>query len=435
MASVYLDKRTGGWIADFRGVHMPARPRRHVRIPAARAWDKVSAQMFADECDHYARIIEGGAHTPADVTHARSLGVITAAHADQLRHLLPSSTVAGERDPFKPWTLVEAAETHPATRREKATRPADYRKHLAQLEAFATWSGITRLTDLTMDHAARWVEYLRGQGRSWDTRRHHLLYIRRAARMAAAVAGLPDVLGEIILDRNDQRAAPLVWSLAELVAVAAELEAGHLVMERRGPLVIALGGFLGLRPTEIIRIRVGHVAGDVLKVGAEQRKNDASSRHLPMPASMLPWLAEACRDPKTGEPRPAEAWLIPGRCGHSLSPHALDAWWQQYVAPRFREPLPPKHLRKTFSTWTSEGGIEARFFEAYMGHRLSDVAAVTGKHYLAAARVPILRPAALAMDAIIAPALAEARSRRDEHLKVRHQPPASRAKAGRRAAC
>lgn len=410
MATAWEDRVKGGWIASFRGANRPGAPRRRLRLPRTRVWDKTSAVAYAAECERYARVLEG-VPTAAEISHAEELGVLTRAQAQAMRtaHCFPS-VVAGERDPFAPWTLVDAAEAHPATRREKATRPGDYRKHIAGLEAFAAWSGSQRLDALTLDQVVRWVDHLRGTGVAWDTRRHRLLYLRRAARMAAAVAGMPDVLGGIALDRNDQRADPQVWPLAELIEAAVRLERGRLVMHHRAPVVIALGAGMGLRPSELLRLRVGHVAGDVLRVGAETRKNAASRRDLPIPASLLPWITAATRDPKTGDTRPPTDWLIPGRCKRALSPHALDAWWQQYVIPELAGELTPKHLRKTFATWSSEAGIEPRHVEAYLGHRASELAAVTSRHYIAAGRVAALRPAATALDVHLATAIAAARA-------------------------
>jgi integrase len=414
MASAYYDKAKGQWIASLRGPHQRGKLRKLIRIPNSSSWGKPAADSYAEECARYARLVES-APTRGDVDHAEHLGVLTSDQAAALRRgLVLVSPEPGSRDPLAPWTILDAAEAHPSTQHDKARAPAEYRKHRRYLLAFCDWAGIEMLAALTLDHAVRWVAHLRAAGAAWDTRRQNLLYLRRAARMAAAAAGMPDVLGELKLDRREEPPPIEVWTLAELGAACAALAARPPDRDtRRGLAVLALGGCLGLRPTELLRLRVEHLTGDILRVGVDARKNHASRRDLPVPASLMPWLDAIATDPKTRQRRHPREPLLPGRNRRApLTPHAFDAWWALQIAPLLPRPGPPKLLRKSFATWAIESGIEARHVESYLGHTSGLVAAVTARHYLAAARVVQLRPVAAQMDTLIRAALPTKRLRR-----------------------
>lgn len=407
MASAFFDQVHNQWIASFRGPHQTGSERRRIRVPSSGTWTKRTADAYAGECDRYARLIES-MPTRADVDHAEHLHVITAEQAATLRRdlALPTATASG-RDPLAPWTILDAAEAHPSTQHDKQRAPGEYRKHRRYLLRFCDWAGIELLGHLTLDHAVRWVAHLRTEGRAWDTRRQHLLYLRRAARMASAAAGLPDVLGEMQLDRREEPPPIEVWTLSELGTAMATLAARPPDRDtRRGLAVLALGGCLGLRPTEILRLRVEHLSGDILRVGVDARKNNASRRDLPIPPTLIPWLDAITSDPKTKQRRPPTEPLLPGRNNRRpLTPHAFDAWWALQIAPLLPRAGSPKLLRKTFATWAIEAGIEARHVESYLGHTSGLVAAVTSRHYLAAARVVQLRPVAAQMDELLRQAI------------------------------
>jgi integrase len=400
MASAYFDKIHAQWIVSYRGPHQVLKQRTRRRVRGSGDWSKAQADAYAAECDRYSRLVEG-LPTRGDLDHAEHIGVIAPAQAETLRTgLLLPPPGPGERDPFKPWTILEAAEVHPSTQHDRTRAPTEYRKHRRYLQRFIIWSGLERLDQLSLEAVTRWVSHMRAQGWAWDTRRQHLLYLRRACRMAASVAGLPDILGELTLDRREQSSHVEAWTLDQVLTVARQLAARDPdAITRRGLAVLALGAGLGLRPTEMIRLRVEHLAGDVLRVGVVSRKNAASRRDLPIPARLLPWIETMTRDPETGEGRPAGAALLPGRNhGKPLTAHALDAWWAKEIAPKFDSPGPLKNLRKTFATAAIELGVDPHLVESYLGHVSGLVAAVTSRHYLAAARVAQLRPLAARLD-------------------------------------
>lgn len=419
MASAYPDPMKGGFIADFRGPHAPGKKRKHIRIPRQRCETQAEADAYAAECERYARILEG-LPTAADIEHAVALKVIKPDQADAMRQGRPVAP-GGADDESRPWTLERAAEAHPATRHEKTQNPADYRKHLKQLAAFTSWTGSQLLASVTLEQVLGWVDQLRADGMSWDTRRHYLLYLRRATQMGASQARLPDVIGGLVLDRKGQDPQVIEsWTLDQIVSAALILQRSKLWMNVRAPGVIALGGCLGLRPSEIARLTVGDLVGDVIRVGVQKRKNRQSRRDLPIPAAVLPWIQRLALHPKTGAQRPPTAPLVMGKRKGHLSHHALNDWWNTTIRPHLPSPhLSIKHLRKTFTDWAIGAEIRTWDVESNLGHRHSEISSVTGDHYLPAARVAQLRPTAQKLSDLIASSI----QRTTEALTAANSPP------------
>ncbi|HUV31982.1 MAG TPA: site-specific integrase [Devosiaceae bacterium] len=396
MASAFHDRK--GFIADFLGLWRVRR--RRVRIPRARAATPEAARAFADECERYCRLLEATA-APAqpDVAHALHLRAVTEDQAATLLGGLPPASALDSRP-----TLEQAHDLHPSTRRALAARSPDYARCVAALERFQRQFGVTYVEDLTLDLVQRWLAYLRGCGYAWDTRRHYLLPVRRACKMAASL-GLPDPLAGILLDRRADPPEIPAWTLPQLCQAATAFGADP---DPRPLAALAMGGFLGLRPSEICRAQVGDVvsdpAGAVLRIGLRERKNAQSRRDLPLPALVTQWLAPSL------DGRSPQAPLVPRPAGSGWIPESLGKWLQPMLTDAIGERHPVKALRKSFATWMVVAGIEERHVEAYLGHLASRVAAVTTRHYLAAARAHELRPVAARMDALIRAELVICRS-------------------------
>ncbi len=244
---------------------------------------------------------------------------------------------------------------------------------------------------MTLAHVMAWVTDLRARGWAWDSRRHALSYVRRAAMMGTR-HGVPDVLGKMRIDTRDRRQVVLAWPLDRLALAIESIE------DKRVRMVLVLGGCLGLRPTEILRAQVGDLEGDVLSVGLREARNDASVRALPVPATALKWLRQALGRRTTG----AMVEPFGPRCGDHYTLSGLH----QLTAAVLKGPprIKPKDLRKTFASWACEV-IPAVDLERFLGHRTVLHAAVTERSYLIAHQVTQLRPAARLMDATLAGAM------------------------------
>ncbi len=431
MSSAFRDKTTpGAWIADFRPFAARGSRRRRVRIPPARCRTETDARAYAAECDRYCRLLETCAPAgPADIRHALRLKAITAEEADRLAGDPTGRLLAHSRP-----TIDQAHDLHPSTHRTLSARSRDYDRCQSAIDRFRRFAGVTYIDQVTVQLVQRYLDHLRAAGLSWDTRRHLLLPIRRACRMAPSL-GHADPLAGLLLDRRDEAPEIPVWTLPELCHAAIAFQAISSPL----PLAtLALGGFLGLRPSEICRALVSDIVpltavpapiGPMspicpillLQVGLRARKNAQSRRDLPIPPIVADWLAPLI----TG--RQPAAPLIPRQCPCSLhsSPftlhpskrrgaslpfdaYALSKWFTPLMTAAIPDAArhPIKALRKSFATWAINSGIDERHVEAYLGHLSSRVAAVTSRHYLAAARARELLPAAMSMDATLRAALA-----------------------------
>jgi integrase len=398
----------GYWTAGFRGLHGELR---RVRVPAAHllghADPKAEAVRWATECELLCARLDSarrsGPIDDADVRLALDRKAITQAQADALR--------GGAAPPLQQvlphtWSILDAALAHPSTQHESKRQPDDYRKHRAWCERFCTWSRIHRIEALTLDQAQAWIAHLTAEGYSWDTRRHALLYLRRAARMAGSV-GLPDVLGGFRLDRRESRPRVLVYDLP----LIARLLNG--ATDPRLRLAIALGAGLGLRPSETTRLRCGDLDSDqVLRIGgaagstATTTKTAASQRDLPVPALIADWW----RALAAGR-RPADQLLTTASRRHVAQPftaHAFAAWMRDGCEAILGAELtlPAKSLRKSFATWTLRAGLKIDHVEAFLGHSHHLAAAVTSRHYLADWLSRELLPTAQQIDTLLREAMA-----------------------------
>lgn len=391
MPSAFFDKHRNGWLADFRGVFQRGNQRTRVRMPDARiitpATAKADTKAFADELHRYCRLLERE-HTDQDVEHARHIGAISDIDAQALMSGQPLTP----RRKLEPLTIKDAALSHPSSQRDSLSVKLRYTVHLDQFAAFA---GIKHQHLVTLDHVLRWIADLRAKGWAWDTRRHALLYLRRACVMGTG-GGIPNVIIGHKLDHQERRQRIVrAWSLPQLAAALVAAED-----EPRIRAAIALGSCLGLRPTEICRVTVDDLEGDVLHVGRRTAKNNASVRALPVPASILPWLKAAAGKRRSGPLIESDV----RRRGRPLTPSGLHQALSDALSAKPRPPIAPKDLRKTFATWSSPI-ISGADLERFLGHASALHAQVTVRHYLAHHLAEQLRPAAQALDAALSQAL------------------------------
>jgi integrase len=350
---------------------------RQQRIPS-RLWRRipddrrqVALDAHVARCDELCRMLEVA---PSDlvISEAQDRGAITEEQAADLRDQGQASTYAPPAKD-RPLTIVEAFEAHHSTRREDMRAGADYRHHRRALDEFIAWSSCRVVSEITVDLVIAYIDTMRARGRAWDTRRHALIPIRRAAKYGVT-RGIPDPLAGTRLDKNDRpRRDDRGVSLPE---IAAALHASDV----RGAAVIALGAGMGLRSAEIRRAEVGDIDGEVLRVGVRERKNRDSRRDLPVPPSLMPYLIDADGG------RASDEALIPthmhGRTGQAMEATSWAHWVQQMTTKAFGRRVQAGALRQSFASWCILHQVPADVYERYLGHRMpSVVCSITRDHY------------------------------------------------------
>lgn len=393
MASVYRDGDQ--WVADFRPVGGILKMRRKVRLKPKHLpeYTEAAALAFAKECDRYCRVLEAAPQRPEDIDHAERIRAITPEQAAELRAGLP---VSAPVDTLRPLTLAEAARLHPSTQRDERTRPREAVLNLRHLDAFAAFAGVREVAAVDIGMALRWVAKLKGEGISWEGRRHRLLYLRRACRMAAT-RGLPDALAGLRIDHREDGDAPEVeaWTLDELARGASALT------DDRARAALGLGGFVGLRPSECFRLVVGDLRGDLLDVGKRKAKNRSSRRTIPLPPTVARWCATIAAG-RAGD-APLFGTLVRGRPG-AFTEMSWAHWLKPLLAAATGRALKPKCLRKSFTSWAG-AVIDGRDLERFSGHASAFLAPVSSAHYQADRAAAELRPAAALLERAIRAAL------------------------------
>lgn len=382
MASAYFIEKDGQWVADFRPLGGRDKQRRRMRLDPAKFKKQEAAAAFAYECERYCRLLESDARDPRDIEHAARIGAITEDQADRLRRDLPAGPAT--RDPG-PLTLKEAAAMHPATQREARREPVRAINYFDYLEEFRIFAKVNSIFDVTVQQVVAWIDHLEGEGYSWHARRHRLMYLRRACRMAQT-QGLPDPISGLKLDRRSvDEPAIQVYTLPELAAFLR-------TDDKRVRLAVALGGFMGLRPSEIFRAQPEDLHKGILTIGKRKAKNRASKRSLPVPSIIVGWWNELAETCEAGTP----IVLSRHHAGaHPFKPSGFSNWMG-----RLETPIMAKRLRKSFATWASRE-IPGRDVERFMGHQSAFLAAVTSNFYTGESFAIELKPSAKKIDAIL----------------------------------
>lgn len=334
-----------------------------------------------------------------------------------------------------PVDLFEAFGCHPATLRERDQNEPDYRRHVAYLTEFTEWvspgghRGCKFLKDLKIEAVLAYVAHLVADGFAWDSRRHRLIALRRAAAMGPQF-GLIDVLNRIKLDRHSGDEDEEVHCLDQqgLARLLLKVEG-----DPRALAAIGVQALMGFRPSEVLRLQVGDIklAEGTLCIGRRKRKNSQSRRELPIPGILLEWLKPLCADQSEGAPLIRSEHR--GFVGQAFNHSAFSHWLSPMLGSVSEKCFSVKSLRKTFATVAiCEWNIEERHVESFLGHMHSAVASVTNRHYLQKARVRELRPVAEKIDKDFRAALMVAREQQQESeekaareaLEIRNYPKA-----------
>lgn len=371
MASAFQDRR--GWIADFLPLGGTGKTRRRVRVPAnyLHGDPKAAATAYASECDRYCRLLEINPYDAHTIDHALQIGAITQEQAAALLGFQPVQLIA-ERGP-DPLTILDAALQHPSTVYESEHSQRDYLRHRRELDEYLQFAAVKYVSEISLINVQGYIRWLKAQGHKRAGIEHRLRLIKRAARIGTTV-GIADPLAGWRLIRSEPAERIDTWSLDELRWLAKSLD------EPRMQAVVYLGGFMGLRSSEIIRLQADDLRGDVLHVGEHGAKNEQSRRSLPVPGIIrerLESLGQHGDDPL----------IRATRFNRHYDPFGLDHWLRPHIA------KPPKMLRKAFSTW-GVSYLPPRHVETFLGHVSGLVSNVTARHYLADVRLEELRPTA-----------------------------------------
>lgn len=410
MASAFRDSH--GWIADFRPLHSPGRKRRRVRIPPDRlpndpASHALAARAIATECERLCRALEVMRPSRSMVDGALDIGAIT---REQAAALIGQEPVPYDQTPRRDEALrlIRAADMHPSTARQMKSAPHEYDREMKLLDRFIAWSGVKHVQDVTLEMVMRYIVRMRDDlGYSWDYRRRHLLFLRRATRMGASV-GIPDPIGGLILDprpRGHARAPTMAFDFERMARAVSDLrDAGEL----RAAAAIALGGLAGLRPSEMARAMPGDYANGLLRVGERLAKNESSRRTIPLPELARKVIEAAVKAHDPGVPILSPLQRIGKPADATLS---LDNLWDWLgpILKRHVGPHSPKALRKTFATAAIRAGAPPHLVDEYLGHKIAMLSDVSARHYLEGARAKELRKVTVKIDAKIRESLQKKR--------------------------
>lgn len=375
MASAFTDK--SGYIADFRGFQQSGKQRRRVRIAkkVLSVNPSINAHAFAQECERYCRYLEVYPDDIDAVLHAYKIGAIT----DTVKECLIGNTQYNVvNPPDGALSIVEACLQHPSVIKDRTNDPHQYLEHRKYLSQFIEWAGIKNLEDVTLAIVQNYVQHLRALGYASETRKHKIRYLRRACK-AGTIFGLPDCIGGWKLDSDDRRKKILFWTLEELLGMVDQYSDNHNILT-----IIYLGGFMGLRPSEIYRSRKTHISSGVLSIGEEVSKNAFSQRDLPLPEIIHQHLI-----------RTETELLVPRPDGRI---HDEITFPRVFKSAGFS--MSPKFLRKSFATWAIEK-LPPRHVETFLGHVCGQVGSMTSKHYLGTLTVKEMAPSAALINLIL----------------------------------
>jgi integrase len=362
MPSVWKDKH--GIIISFKT---------HVGKQRRQRTDKsmAEAKALAQACEVLCQKL-GKRASRADIEAALALNAITEEEAA----ILQGKAVVSH-------DLLSLALSHPSTIREQGNQ-REFKRHMREMKLFIEQTGITDLSRLSLSAVVNYVKEMEEAGASPDGIRHRLLWVRRASWMAGTM-NKPDPLRKFKLVPRKTKRVRDVFTLEEMLTAAERFKA---MKDRRPLAVLILGGFMGLRPSEIFSIRLSDISGGVLSTG---KKNDPSERLLPVPECLSAWIPPLVD-------RAPDAYLICPLTGHGgfrdrpFTDCTFPAWINPLLAAATGKNLSVEFLRKSFSTFCIEARLNPYHFERMMGHKVSGVTRTTRDHYAFMAEAETIRP-------------------------------------------
>lgn len=238
--------------------------------------------------------------------------------------------------------------------------PASQTSHLRACKRFASWLGRSPET-ASPDDVKLFQLHLIESGTSICTRNQTMTGVKflfrvtlRRHDLAAEVFHLKKpVKVPVVLSRNEVR---------RILAMAPCLKA-------RVMLSLAYG--CGLRPSEVVRLKVGDIDGEqnIYRIVQSKGRKD---RNVVLPVDILSllrvWWTERPTVNDRGVSGPDRA-LFTGYCGRHLSARQISRLFKQAVlAAGITKPVTLHTLRHSFATHLLERGVDIRIIQALLGH-------------------------------------------------------------------
>jgi len=150
----------------------------------------------------------------------------------------------------------------------------------------------------------------------------------------------------------------------------ARLLANTTSIKARAMLSLAYG--CGLRPGEVIRLRVGDIDSDRGIIRIVQSKGD-KDRQVKLPATVLELLRRYWPERSTKydvELRSEQRYLFPGRRPYEpLTARQQNRLFHQAAdAAGITKPVTVRSLRHSFATHLLDAGVDVRVIQALLGH-------------------------------------------------------------------
>ena len=245
--------------------------------------------------------------------------------------------------------------------RARKLSPKTQTAHIRSCRRFAAWLGRSPET-ATSDDVRGFQHELAGCDISNSTRNTIMTGIKFLFRVTLR---RHDLVAEIYHLREPQKIPPIMSQdeVERLLANTTSIKA-------RAMLSLAYG--CGLRPGEVIRLRVGDIDSDRGIIRIVQSKGD-KDRQVKLPATVLELLR--CYWPERSTKydadfRPDQRYLFPGRRPYEpLTVRQQNRLFHQAAdAASITKPVTVRSLRHSFATHLLDAGVDVRVIQALLGH-------------------------------------------------------------------
>jgi len=239
--------------------------------------------------------------------------------------------------------------------------PKTQTAHIRSCRRFAAWLG--RLPDTaTADDVRRFQVELANCNIGNSTRNTIMTGVKFLFRVTLR---RHDLVAEIYHLREPQKIPPIMSQdeVARLLANTTSIKA-------RAMLSLAYG--CGLRPGEVIRLRVGDIDSDRNIIRIVQSKGD-KDRQVKLPTTVLELLRRYWPERSTkydADFRPEQRYLFPGRRPYEpLTARQQNRLFHQAAdAAGITKPVTVRSLRHSFATHLLDAGVDVRVIQALLGH-------------------------------------------------------------------